>query len=354
VTEILFGTVLLLERAEREIALLDRARPLGIEREIQRLLAAWHRGQAIGPALAYARGRSLGRLRRALAAIGDRAPTLSAEGVWLAERAIELHLEAELAEAIGTARFAALAAARFPHPVGPVGAELSATASAWIVEGAAATEREARFRSDDSSAPRSLHAMLSRRLGQLRLPIRLRVDPDLVSVAACGENSVVIRSGTWLTVRAAERIAQHEISGHLLPRLAARMRTDVLRCGCAGANDEQEGRALLLEQRLGLMDCSRRAELGARHLACEYLRSGATFVDAVRRLVNLGASVETAIRSMLRASRGGGLGREAIYLAAMRSLSQAFAETPALEDWFRIGRVSLDYATSQLAKGLAA
>jgi hypothetical protein len=354
VTEIHLRTVLLLDRAEREIALLDRTRPLGFEREFQRLLAAWQCGKALGPALVYARGRSLGRLKRALAAIADRAPRLAAQGVWLGERALELHVEAEMAELVGASRFAALAAVRFPLPRGAVGAELSSMARAWIGQGAAATRHEPRFRSDDSSEPRSLRAVLSRRLGELRLPIRLRVDPDLVSVAACSENSVVIRGASWLTAREARRITEHEVSGHLLPRLFARTRADVLRCGCAGANDDEEGRALLLEQRRGLMDDSRRAELGARHLACEYQRSGATFVDSVRCLVDLGASIETALRSVLRASRGGGLGREVVYLAAMRSLGLAFAATPALEDWFRIGRTSLDYATRRQANGLAA
>lgn len=342
-------TVQLLLRAESEIALLERTRPLGFAREFQRLLSAWQSGHQDAPTLHYARGRSLESLKHRLSTAAEQSAGESVESWWLAERAGELLLEARIADAVGTPPFNALARMRFASPNGKSATQLESTARQWVAEGAAVERGEPCFRSDDRNAPSSLWSMLSKRIGSLHLPVRLRVDDGLVSVAACGQDLVVVRGNAWLTARAAARITEHEVSGHLLPRLAAKSRTDILRCGCAGANDDEEGRALLIECRLGLMDPWRRAELGSRHLACAYLRRGATFVEAVRDLSELGAPLDTAIRSVLRASRGGGLGREIIYLPAMHRLGRAFEARPELEQWFRRGRASLAYAVKQHA-----
>jgi hypothetical protein len=342
-------TVRLLLRAESEIALLDRTRPLEFAQEFQRLLGAWESGRHETPNLHYACGRPLEALKHRLAAIIEAGESDADEFGWLAGRASELLLEARMADAVGTAEFIALACSRFAPARGELASNLESTAREWIGEGAAAVQTEPRYRSDDRNARESLWCELSRQIGTLHLPIRLRVDDGLVSVAACGEDVVFIRGNAWLTARAAARIAEHEVSGHLLPRLAAKVRTDILRCGCAGANDDEEGRALLIERRLGLMDPWRRAELGARHLACTYLRRGATFRDAVRGLAGLGAPLEVALHSVLRASRGGGLGREIIYLPAMQRLGRAFESRPELEQWFRCGRASLAYAVTRQA-----
>ncbi len=342
-------TVQLLLRAEAEIALIDRTRPLEFAREFQRLLSAWEQGRHEAPTLHYARGRSLESLKHRLCLTVEQSTDESVESWWLAGRAGELLLEARIADAVGTPVFDALARMRFASPIGNHATQLESTARQWVAEGAAAERGEPCFRSDDRTASASLWSMLSSRIGSLHLPVRLRVDDGLVSIAACGQDLVVVRGNAWLTAGAAARITEHEVSGHLLPRLAAKSRTDILRCGCAGANDDEEGRALLIECRLGLMDPFRRSELGSRHLACTHLRRGATFVDAVRELAELGAPLDMAIHSVLRASRGGGLGREIIYLPAMQRLGRAFEARPELEQWFRRGRASLAYAVKQHA-----
>jgi hypothetical protein len=342
-------TVLLLARAEAEIALIDRTRPLEFAPEFQRLLGAWESGQHEAPILRYAPRTNLKSLKHELSAVIEQDDCRTLESSSLAGRARELLLEARMVEAVGTAAFGALALERFAPPQGELATTLESTARAWIEEGAGTVRDEPTLRSDDRNAPSSLWSMLSKRIGQLHLPIRLRVEKSLVSLAACGQDVIVIRSNAWLTARAAARTTEHEIAGHLLPRVAGSIRSDVLRCGCAGATDDEEGRALLIERRLGLMDPWRRAELGTRHLACTYLRGGATFVEAVRSLVALGAPLESALRSALRAERGGGLAREIVYLPALQRLEQAFEARPELEQWFRRGRASLAYAVSRQA-----
>lgn len=343
-----------LERAESAIGLIERVRPIGVAREYQRLLAEWRRGQPAIPRLRYKQGPPLGHVQRLLGKLVEHAEELLTNGWWVAERASELLLEAHLATAVASADFVRVASVRFPQPQGDLAVQLESLSGRWLAEAAARNCDEPTFASDDRSSPKSLWSVVSRRLGALRLAVQLRVDPDLMSVAACGDGLLVIRSQTWLTARAAERIAQHEILGHLLTRHAGRQRLDILRCGCAGSTDDEEGRALLIEERLGLMDVWRRGELGARHLACVYLRRGATFVDMVRGLVERGAPLEMALRAVLRAGRGGGMGREIVYLPAMQRLRCAFETTPQLESWFELGRASLKFAKAELARSRAA
>lgn len=331
-------------RAEAEIALLDRVRPIGLAEETARLIDAWQRRDEQTPRLRYRPLAKLGALRRILSELAESVVHEAPDGVWYAERAKELALEARLVETVGTKAFIALACERFSLPKGPAGLELERTARDWIVKGAASPEPAARYRSDDRRAKESLWSVLSARIATLRLRVRLRADPELMSIAACGEDLIVVRAGSWLSARAAHRIAEHEIGGHLLPRIRSKKRVDVLRSGCARCVDEEEGRALLLEHRAGLMDDGRRAELGARHLACTFLRRGAGFIDAVRCLTQWGAPTEMAIRATLRAMRGGGLGREVVYLPAMQRLERAFGSIPELERSFLAGRASLRYA----------
>lgn len=327
--------------------MLERVRPIGLAQETSRLISAWRGGNAEPPRLRYRPAAKLAPLRQALCEIARRVVHESAEGKWLAQRATELELEATLAETVATKAFIGFACERFPLPIGTRATELEQSGRSWIARNAQSKDDAPRFRSDDRRATQSLWSVMSKQLAAKGLRVRLRVDVDLMSVAACGDNLLVIRAGSLLTERAAIRITEHEINGHLLPRISAKRCHDVLRCGCAGATDEEEGRALLLERRAGLMDEARCADLGARHLACTFMRRGATFIDAVRCLIELGTPLETAIRSMLRAVRGGGLGRELAYLPAMQRIERAFSVTPELERWFLDGRASLRYALAQ-------
>lgn len=345
----------LLARSEAQIALIDRVRPLGLAQEVRRLCAAWRKQRVATPVLRYAAPPDLSRLQRTLANIAAKAQGHYQEGAWLAARAEELLLEASMVSAVGRPRFGELATLRFSLSERSEARRVEDLARLWIAAGASSRDDgEPRIQSDDRSDPRSLLAVVSRRIGELRLPARVIVDSDLMSVAACSDRSVIIRAGTPLTAIAAKRIAEHEVVGHLLPRLSARTRKDVLRCGCAGATDDEEGRALLIEERLGLMEPARLAELGARHWACVYQRRGADFAEGVRGLLELGAPTEIAVRATMRARRGGGLGRELIYLPAMRRLAKAFNASPGLESWFRLGRASLAYALSRKTADAAA
>ncbi len=123
--------------------------------------------------------------------------------------------------------------------------------------------------------------------------------------------------------------------------------------GSAFGSDDQEGRALLIEERAALLSLGRRRELALRHLAARSVEARASFVDTARLLIGRGAGLEDALRIAARAHRGGGLGREAAYLPALLRVRAALAEEPALEDVLASGKVSIEAARAMVEGGAA-
>jgi hypothetical protein len=261
--------------------------------------------------------------------------------VLFAERARELDLEASLAEAVGRPDFARLAAARYPAPDASEAPAVERTVTAWLAEPGGPAD-ELLIRVDDASDPESLISLLRARISAERLPVRVELRTDLPTIAAAGDGFVAIRADAKVTAAEAERIACHELTAHAAPRVAARRESIALfRVGARGASDEEEGRALLIEDRQGLSSSVRRRELALRHRASEWVRQGALFSEVVRRLEGLGADLTRALDLAQRALRGGGLGRELLYLPARQRISAAFAADPALERFFERGRVTI-------------
>lgn len=136
----------------------------------------------------------------------------------------------------------------------------------------------------------------------------------------------------------------HEIEGHSRPRERARsLRLGIFARGTAHGGDDQEGRALGLEQRANMLGPSRRRELGRRHLAAAAMRRGADFVDTVRLLEqDAGATLEDSLRIAARVHRGGGLGREIVYLPAYLRVRAAWQRDAKNDRVLGAGRVAVD------------
>ncbi len=271
--------------------------------------------------------------------------------VLYAERAVELEGLAALVEALGTPSFARLAARHFT--AGTAGeAECARTrADEWSRAGHGPA-LEAAVRSDDRAHPDSLVNQLSRHIGRLRLPVGIRVVDELASKAAIGDGVILVRAGVALGAGEAQRIALHELHGHMLPRLAARAQPlGLYRVGSAGSGADEEGRALLIEERAGLMQQSRRFELGLRHLAALAVRSGVEAFDVVRELHSFGCPLPEAVAIYTRVARGGGLCRELTYVPGWQRARDAFAEEPELERWLEHGRISIAAARRLRALG---
>jgi hypothetical protein len=311
--------------------------------ELARLGAAFGRGERPSPAFQYGPPAELGALRRALDEAARALEPGDAEEALLAGRARELELEAQLAEHVGTARFSERASARFPLPEDSESmrslAEHFAAASHLPWAGPVTLHR-----SDDARDPQSLWSQIASRVGRERWPVRIEVTVGLVSLAAVADGVVRVRPAALLSARAAARIALHEVEGHVRPRVAGAALGGVFSAGSARCSEDEEGRSIWLEEQGGLLDPERRQELARRYFAVESLRQGAELWDTVEVLGRRGATVTSALELAARVHRGGGLGRELVYLAGYARVARRFACTPALERVMRCGRLSLDAA----------
>jgi len=329
--------------AEESIKLVTRVAPRDLGVELARLAQDYTRGKALVITRPGEHPVELSVVRRALERVRTVTEPLGPFGMLHAERAAELDLEARLVESLGTPRFRALAGERFPAPVAALARECDGfVTSALVLPGSPTPQLH---RSDDEEDPKSLIVRLRVRARELGLALRFRTVRDQLAAAATGDGLVSVRTGVWLGVAAAERIATHELFGHALPRARARHAPWTLfRAGTRGANDDEEGRALLAEERAGLLDVERRRELALRHVAALGVRAGAEPRATCAELVELGVPLERAVDLTARVQRGGGLGRELVYLPAYFAVKRAFTEAPGLERWFERGRVGLDAA----------
>ncbi len=327
-------------RAEAEIALLSRVRPVRPPGELERVRESFLHGAPREPLGRLRPAPPLGELRAALELTATR---LMAEGplaMLYAQRAEELALEAGIVEQLGTPAGRAYCALRFPESRGDADRQGDVWSTAWLEP--APPDEAPRYASDDRAAAESLGRQVEAELERLRLSARVVFDAALQSKAAVAEGVVLLRPGVLLSADEARRIAAHEVRGHVLPRERARSEPwALLRVGSGGAADDEEGRALLIERRLGLLTGARRFELALRHQAARWVRRGASFVDVVETALGLGAELSAAIELADRALRGGGLGRELVYLPRLHQVERAFAAEPALEVWFERGRVSV-------------
>jgi len=340
-TPLFQNTQQLLRRAELEIRLLDRAQPDNAVAEREALIVDWGSSRERAPRFEYGARAALGPLRaeleRAAKAIGG----FGALGAAYAARAVELECEAQAAEHVATPEFAEFCARRFPLE-SSADAEL---ADAWAARWIAAPDATPAVlhRSDDRTDPGSLISTLER--AAQGLPVRVQVRSNQAAAAAVGEGFIGVRPGLWHSTETVTRIALHEIEGHVRPRvLAQREALGLFRVGSAKSSDDEEGRALLLERGAGVLLGARRRELARRHIAARSVRRGASFEDIARELISLGQDIASAVEAACRATRGGGLGREYVYLVALARVKRAFEAEPELEGYFEHGRVSVEAA----------
>jgi hypothetical protein len=127
-------------------------------------------------------------------------------------------------------------------------------------------------------------------------------------------------------------------------------RLTIVRAGTARGVDDQEGLALLLEERAGWLGPRRRRQLAARHRAFEAMAAGGAFSDVAETLVRVhGLDAPHAVAVAERVFRGGdgkrpGLGRERVYLEAYVRVGAHLAEHPADEEVMAAGQIAVHAA----------
>jgi hypothetical protein len=336
------ATAALAEAAAR-VRVIAANTPVNLRCELSRLERMWRNSGAAAPRFAYEPPPDHARLRAVLDAIAGELSTHGELGEIYAGRARELADDAALCETAGTGGLWAAARRRYARR-DRFDAEADAAADAWLAEvDAPSPAAEPLVRSDDERSPLSLVSRLRQEIGRRRLPLRVVIKDNLASLAATGDGFVQVIAGRPLTPRDVERTVLHEIAGHVEPRvLASSARLGIFVLGTARGSDDQEGRALVLERAAGFLDLARRREIALRHLAARSVEARADFVATARLLLDRGATLEAALRIAARAHRGGGLGREAVYLPALLRVEAAVAADGAIDRVLGAGRVAVD------------
>lgn len=327
----------------RDVRLLAAVTPTNAAIERRRLEESFARGGAALPRWIYRRADVDGTAR-ALSRLDN---VLAAESAPLADlyraRVRELARELAIVGACGTPALCDAARARFPD------GDAAARALAEALAAHDDHDESESVVSDDASDPRSLLARLRALVGRERLAFRIEVRDDLYAAAATGDDTIYVARGRRLTPRDADRIALHEVYGHAAPRARAKSSgLGLLSIGTAGGADDQEGYALVLEERAGYLVGARARELAARHATVERMRRGADFVEATRALIaGAGLDATGAVRVAERVYRGGdgrsaGLGREVVYLPAFIRVKGALAAEATSERVLASGQVATE------------
>lgn len=325
--------------------LLSGVTPRNATREHVRLVDGWANGRELSPAWEpppvdraslTAAQRLLGEL------IGKLADARSFSAIYR-DRLVELSRDLDVIDAAFSSDLPKAAAARFGSSD-----DGDAIATEFLREQPAPDENT--IRTDDPNDPRSLLSRMRARISELQLPVRVLVRERVGSLAAAGDGVVIVARDRHVSEHEIARVVLHEVEGHVLPRERGRGRTRAIETlGSAGASEDEEGRALLLEDRAALLSPLRKKILGARHRAATMVIAGATFVDVARELRGL-LPLADAIAIASRVMRGGytegrdvlsGVARERVYLPAYARVSRAVEAEPALLDRLGSCRLSL-------------
>lgn len=319
-----------------------------VVRERARLARALRRGERLEPRLSPVQVALRPDLDARLDDAARRATDAGPAAALYAARIDEMRADAEILRAVGRPeRLRPLCRARFG--CGRVlvrwgGATVDLAAFARAIVSAVAPTREPRRLAARAPADRPCVEALARRLvRRVGLDVSIRVEPRLTASAASGDRTLLLADRAF-GVREALRVLVHEVLGHLT--VAANGRAQPLglcAIGTAGSLVDQEGLAVLLEERSGLLDAARLRMLAGRVLAVDSVHQGASFTETARALVREhGFDPSDAVVLAERAHRGGGLARDAIYLRGWLRVREAVArDESALEALWR-GRVGLD------------
>lgn len=331
--------------AETTLALVDSLSPLNFEAEVERLTKVFRSGEVDLPAFRYdsaeGRGARASRaetlifsVRRALDAAPPDLDREFVELLWT--RAHELLVEVELLRKCDSPAVIELSSLRFRLSDEEVRQAVLLCAD-WLREKG----------EPDDEQPRSLSTQLSAlcRKSEVAAQIVI-VEREIAAIAAIGEQTLYVRKGSMATSHQARRIWAHEVEGHLLPRLAARTEAPPFSVGSPGCSVDEEGRAILIEERSGVLDAARKREIARRFLIARAVSTGGmpAALDVIREF--LGDSTEETqeaeiARALCRVARGGGLCREIIYVPGYLRVKDAVTKNPQAEQFFRRGRASV-------------
>lgn len=148
-----------------------------------------------------------------------------------------------------------------------------------------------------------------------------------------GSTGLMVSNGDLLIAPTAKvssaRVAallHHEVGTHVVTHVnGARQPLHVLATGLAGADETQEGLAVLAEHLVGGLTAGRLRQLAARVVAVHEMVGGAEFADVHAGLLDHGVPRDQAFTITMRVFRSGGLTKDAVYLRGLHDLVRHLA-----------------------------
>lgn len=170
------------------------------------------------------------------------------------------------------------------------------------------------------------------------------VDNDLNSLMMVSHGTFYIDGDIRIPRARIQPLVQHEIGTHVVTRHnGSRQPLRQLQVGLAHYDPLQEGLGVLAEYLAGYLPGARLRVLAARVVACEMAIHGER-VPAIFDVLHEGHGLPTddAFDVAVRARRGGGLTKDAVYLDGLRELVQHLADGGGFEPLFR-GKFALSH-----------
>jgi uncharacterized protein (TIGR02421 family) len=171
----------------------------------------------------------------------------------------------------------------------------------------------------------------------------VQVTDEIASGILVSNNRVFVKSDAEVPESRVDALMHHEVGTHLVTWVNGHTQPLQLLCtGLAGYETLQEGMAVLAEYLTGGLTSDRMRTLAGRVLACRSLTDGATFVDTYRLLADdCGFDPVAAYYMTVRAHRGGGLVKDAVYLRGLMRLLEHLGSGGKAEPLYA-GKVSLE------------
>jgi uncharacterized protein (TIGR02421 family) len=170
------------------------------------------------------------------------------------------------------------------------------------------------------------------------------VRDDMYSGLLATGGNLLIGRETCISKRRANALLQHEVGTHLVTYHNGETQPlRLLKVGLAGYDSLQEGFAVLSEYLVNGLSRGRLRTLAARVIATDQLIREVPFADVFQQLVDqFGFDPRPAYTITLRVFRGGGLTKDALYLAGLVEILHYLGKGGDLEPLL-VGKIAADH-----------
>lgn len=172
---------------------------------------------------------------------------------------------------------------------------------------------------------------------------KIEINPSMVGLMV-SQGVLYIGENSSIAENRVEALIQHEVGTHMLTYFNGKAQPlKQLYSGVPGYEELQEGLAVLSEYLVGGLNAARIRKLAARVVAVNAMIRGETFIYTFKLLVEKYDFMPyTAFNIVMRAYRGGGLTKDAVYLKGLIKLLDYLKKGNSLEPLY-IGKITENY-----------